>query len=70
MAPWTRALLPCSEQSDNVVIRRQDEEDAVARPPIVDDLYTRRLETRDLERSYVQECEVLGSDPPTLEHRC
>jgi alpha-D-xyloside xylohydrolase len=30
----------------------------LARQPIVDDLYTRRLETRDLERSYVKECEV------------
>ena len=30
----------------------------MARPPIVDDLHTRRLETRDVERSNVKVCEV------------
>ena len=37
--------------------------DAVTRPPIVDDRYTRRLETRDIERSNVKSCEIALATP-------
>jgi alpha-D-xyloside xylohydrolase len=38
----------------------------MARPPIVDDLYTRCLETRDLERSSVKKCEMLQQEGGAL----
>jgi hypothetical protein len=38
----------------------------MARPPEVDDLYTRCLETRDLERTSVKACEVEQQEGGTL----
>jgi len=41
----------------------------VARPPVVDDLRTRRLESRDVEPSHVRECEVAALEGSRLELR-
>jgi alpha-D-xyloside xylohydrolase len=38
----------------------------VARHPVVDDLYTRRLESRDVERSSVGPCDLLEQEPAAV----